>query len=471
MGDEQTYPTSDKGCTYESCNRPAWSKCPDGRCLFHSPDNGRDEQKTARIVWETARAMAGDKEAKEANFRGWHFPEDPDGSAFTKRAFVGDAYFTDATFSGRVCFNGATFSKMACFNGAKFSVGALFDGAVFSEGASFMEAKFSNYASFHSAKFNGRSWFNVATFNGRTSFDYATFSKGALYPGVRFSEWTSFGGATFIDQADFDDASFSGMALFTDASFRGWASFDKSTFNGEARFNHAAFSLWASFKGATFDKKALFVGASSSPGATVEFDKPSRRRGLATPKGKCLARLYTRIIGRAYPFHLRREGETAYRFAKQAAQAAGNYTAAGDYHYAEQCAIEDKERHDSGWRPWRWAFWRWVGRWAFARGVFGYGEKISHPLIACLAVILFFAILCYACNGIAPGNPTAPGKIASASLNFEDSLYFSVVTFTTLGYGDFQPKPGYRLWAGIEAVLGAALMAVFVVCLTRKYIR
>lgn len=36
----------------------------------------------------------------------------------------------------------------------------------------------------------------------------------------------------------------------------------------------------------------------------------------------------------------------------------------------------------------------------------------------------------------------------------EDCLYFSIVTFTTLGYGDFRPGEDCRLFAATEAVLG-----------------
>ena len=46
------------------------------------------------------------------------------------------------------------------------------------------------------------------------------------------------------------------------------------------------------------------------------------------------------------------------------------------------------------------------------------------------------------------------------------------ISFTTLGYGDLQPKEGFsRFLAGSEALFGAALMALFVVALTRKYTR
>jgi hypothetical protein len=42
-------------------------------------------------------------------------------------------------------------------------------------------------------------------------------------------------------------------------------------------------------------------------------------------------------------------------------------------------------------------------------------------------------------------------------------LYFSVVTWTTLGYGDFRPATNDgRLFAGIEAMLGYIVMGVFI---------
>ena len=43
-----------------------------------------------------------------------------------------------------------------------------------------------------------------------------------------------------------------------------------------------------------------------------------------------------------------------------------------------------------------------------------------------------------------------------------DCLYFSIVTWTTLGYGDFQPTEGARLIAASEALLGYIWMAILV---------
>ena len=35
-----------------------------------------------------------------------------------------------------------------------------------------------------------------------------------------------------------------------------------------------------------------------------------------------------------------------------------------------------------------------------------------------------------------------------------DHIYFSAVTFSTLGYGDFRPCPASRPWAALQAILG-----------------
>lgn len=42
--------------------------------------------------------------------------------------------------------------------------------------------------------------------------------------------------------------------------------------------------------------------------------------------------------------------------------------------------------------------------------------------------------------------------------SFEKALYFSLVTFTTLGYGDMTIGPAHRLLSGIEAINGILLI-------------
>ena len=55
--------------------------------------------------------------------------------------------------------------------------------------------------------------------------------------------------------------------------------------------------------------------------------------------------------------------------------------------------------------------------------------------------------------------------------DFLDALYFSVVTFTSLGYGDIRPVGGARLLAGIESLLGVFAISLFVFVFCRRMIR
>ncbi len=43
-----------------------------------------------------------------------------------------------------------------------------------------------------------------------------------------------------------------------------------------------------------------------------------------------------------------------------------------------------------------------------------------------------------------------------------DTVYFSAVTFSTLGFGDFSPKPPARMFAAIQAILGNLHLGIIV---------
>ncbi len=58
---------------------------------------------------------------------------------------------------------------------------------------------------------------------------------------------------------------------------------------------------------------------------------------------------------------------------------------------------------------------------------------------------------------------------AYAGISFLDCLYFSAVTVTTLGYGDYLPLSYGRLVAGLEAVVGVIIIGVFVSRLVSKH--
>lgn len=55
------------------------------------------------------------------------------------------------------------------------------------------------------------------------------------------------------------------------------------------------------------------------------------------------------------------------------------------------------------------------------------------------------------------------------SRSFTESLYFSISTITTLGYGDITPNTNVgKIMASVEALLGIALLGLFLNALSHK---
>lgn len=75
-------------------------------------------------------------------------------------------------------------------------------------------------------------------------------------------------------------------------------------------------------------------------------------------------------------------------------------------------------------------------------------------LISACFVILAFA-LGYRVFGFTLAENCGPWSDGKApDFGTLDSIYFSIVTFSTLGYGDFRPCPDARLLAALEAMVG-----------------
>ncbi|PKG82013.1 potassium transporter Kef [Colwellia sp. 75C3] len=104
----------------------------------------------------------------------------------------------------------------------------------------------------------------------------------------------------------------------------------------------------------------------------------------------------------------------------------------------------------------------------------GYGEAPLRIIGLSLAIIFICAII-YAFTGLSfGGNIQAISGDLTLTENtslFFSSLYYSVVTFTTLGYGDFTPVGISRAIAAIEAFTGSFTIALFVVVFVKKMTR
>jgi hypothetical protein len=102
----------------------------------------------------------------------------------------------------------------------------------------------------------------------------------------------------------------------------------------------------------------------------------------------------------------------------------------------------------------------------------GYGVKPERPLIWAFGLIMVFTLIYWLGKGIKRLKENDGDKNrASRWAAFYNAFYFSVVTFTTVGYGDWYPEDRYRIVVMIEGVLGWLLLALFIVTLANVMIR
>lgn len=101
-----------------------------------------------------------------------------------------------------------------------------------------------------------------------------------------------------------------------------------------------------------------------------------------------------------------------------------------------------------------WAFWELVE--SFAKGKTT--RALTFFLVSSCGIILTFGIL-YSDVGVLSGQGIGQQELLRG---ISVGLYFSVVTWTNLGYGDLQPLPTIRWVAALESIFGYVFMGILV---------
>jgi hypothetical protein len=91
----------------------------------------------------------------------------------------------------------------------------------------------------------------------------------------------------------------------------------------------------------------------------------------------------------------------------------------------------------------------------------GFGYRPLRVVATAATTILLYGSYYWMTGGIVQNH--APGPV-----DLRTAIYFSGITFATVGYGDFVPAPAFRLVALTEGFLGAMLMGLFVAVLAHR---
>lgn len=97
----------------------------------------------------------------------------------------------------------------------------------------------------------------------------------------------------------------------------------------------------------------------------------------------------------------------------------------------------------------------------------GYGERPMRAALISLGFIFLFSVI-FCCFGLIDYNSSPEDKL----LGWPQAFYFSIVTFTTLGYGDILPQNGIgQALVVFEVLLGYFMLGALVAIIIRKITR
>jgi len=398
---------------------------------------------------------------RDVDFSNTEFRKDIEffGTSFSSRNF-----FRGANFAGDANFEDANFAGNADFQNTNFTGNAYFRDANFAGNANFEDANFAGDADFYHAIFAGNAGFWYANFAGFANFNHANFAGDSVFWYTIFAGFANFNHANFAGDADFENANFAGFANFEDANFAGFANFNHANFAGNSDFYHANFAGNSVFWYTNFRGNAYFTDTNFRGNATffsTEFDEVSfiwttfTNVSLnETDYNKMNVEWST--LKDALVF----DGATYIKLIK-------NFREIEQFEEADDATYKYRRLSQAN-KKWSGSKLKDVVAWASC----GYGVKPEYPLIWAFILIMIFTLVYWWGKGIKrlkenDGDKSRVPRWAA----FYNAFYFSVVTFTTVGYGDWYPEDRYRIVVMIEGVLGWLLLALFIVTLANVMIR
>jgi len=459
----------DTKCSYERedgnrCAGTALEGSKEG-CIFHA---------ASKDVTECLRAFYRQLDEGSHDFEGYRLPE----ADLSGRVFHGDVSFRNARFTGDVTFKEATFPEQTDLRGAVFEGNVTFEGAEFGGDANLARATFKKEALWKDVTFGAEALFQNCVFGSLTDYDHARFKGHAHFERAKVSGRLNMSYTEFEKFSFFLDLECGGEGDFSFAEFMVYADFARSSWK-DLNMTDVIFERRGCFDGAviesgTFEDAELRhvtfrdvdMANVFTTGASLEEAYMSQARWGKMERGPLGKKLEVREETRANEEGTRValiRAESAHRNLKESYKNEGDYATAGEF-FIREMAIRRKVAFQD----------REYGYWLMSNliaGLCGYGERPTRVIFWWFAFTFTYAFVYFAGQLIEYSDGATEIDFTTLG-GFLTCFYFSVVTFTTLGFGDISPvTDAGRAVASVEAFTGAFMIALFVLVFGRKMIR
>lgn len=352
---------------------------------------------------------------------------------FSRTCLAQEIDFTGTKIEGNAGFWGTLFSDAASFRATVFGKGAHFNGAVFRWYASFSEASFANVTEFGEADFDKNASFVDAEFYTSVSFGATNFKGNSWFRGARFNAAADFGSVSFTKGTDLSEA---------------------------------AFAIWPeSYDSIGQAYRRLFLA-----GAGYFFENAAAAYLARGDKYRAEAAMI--MARRDYS-----NASASFRNAKEEYEKDGKHAESVKMYIAEKESMRRNLRIQKGKAIGRFGFWIW-------KYTSDYGESPWRFIGWLAAIVLVFALIYMP---IVPNwfdwwpsitfkdypfHEWSDGAIDGIIHNIVAAVYFSAVTFATLGFGDIAPTNTMgRLCTIAEVLSGYLMFGVLITLVARKITR
>jgi len=362
--------------------------------------------------------------------------------------------------------------------------------------------------------FDGVLAFSECTFLDKVSFSECTFLDKVSFTLCTFRDTVSFDSCSFRTLASFCDCTFYAPTSFANTRFSAEAQFSRSTF-GDVQFDGARFES-DDYNGARFEDVTIWWRASF---AVAWFKRPGLFKGVRFRPDTCMSTCMSRLrnmsllrnwFGPSEPQALSTARDSHQRLRhpdpsrhdvprQKGGGAAGDQRRRGEATKAERSATQfwlSPEYIDSSNDPLfrryiadheflranreRYPFWAGVWRWTC-----DYGRSWLLWSFWALVIPLLFGLVYapFSCptwlawepstSILAAMDPELRMSADTVVSNWFAPYYFSIVAFTTLGFGDITPaNSAAQVWVTLEVILGyfmlGGLISIFASKVTRR---